>query len=43
MAATIVLAMAAPTWAETQGGPTAAMDGQWHFNNGPRVWFAYSR
>jgi hypothetical protein len=28
MAAAIVLAMAVPMWAETQGGPTAAMDGQ---------------
>ena len=28
MAATIVLAMAAPTWAQAQGGPTGAMDGQ---------------
>ena len=28
MAVAIGLAMAAPTWAQTQGGPTAAMDGQ---------------
>jgi hypothetical protein len=40
MAVAIMLAMAVPTWAQAQGGPTAAMDGQWHFS--PRVWFAYS-
>jgi hypothetical protein len=40
MAAAIGLAMAAPTWAETQGGPTAAMDGQWHFNLVPYMWMS---
>ena len=37
-AATIVLAMAAPTWAQAQGGPTGAMDDQWHFNLAPYMW-----
>ncbi len=35
----IMLAMAVPTWAQAQGGPTAAMDGQWHFGVTPYMWF----
>jgi hypothetical protein len=38
MAAAIVLALAAPTWAQTQGGPTGAMDDEWHFNLAPYLW-----
>jgi hypothetical protein len=38
MAAAIVLAMAVPTWAQAQGGPTGAMDDQWHFNLAPYLW-----
>jgi hypothetical protein len=35
MAWAVILALAAPAWAQAQGGPTAAMDGQWHFNLAP--------
>jgi hypothetical protein len=38
MAAAIVLSMAVPTWAQTQGGPTGAMDDEWHFNVVPYLW-----
>jgi hypothetical protein len=38
MAAAIVLAMAVPTWAQAQGGPTGAMDDQWHFTLAPYMW-----
>jgi hypothetical protein len=40
MAAAIGLTIAAPALAETQGGPTAAMDGQWHFNLVPYMWMS---
>jgi hypothetical protein len=36
----IVLATVVPTWAEATGGPTAAMDGQWHFVVAPYFWFS---
>ena len=39
MAAGIVLAMAAPTWAQAEGGPRSVMDGQWHFGVTPYMWF----
>jgi hypothetical protein len=29
----------APGRAQAQGGPTAAMDGQWHFAVTPYMWF----
>jgi hypothetical protein len=38
MTVAVVLAMAAPTWAQAQAGPTAAMDDQWHFNLVPYMW-----
>ena len=38
MAAAIVLAMAVPTWAQAQAGPTGAMDDAWHFNLVPYLW-----
>ena len=38
MAAVIGLAMAVPTWAETQDGPAAAMDDRWHLNLVPYLW-----
>lgn len=38
MAAMILLVLTAPTWARAQSGPTAAMDGRWHFNLAPYVW-----
>ena len=39
MAVAIVLVMALPTWAQDQGGPRVAMDGQWHFSVTPYMWF----
>jgi hypothetical protein len=36
----ITVATAAPTWAQAQSRPTAAMDGQWHFNLVPYVWMS---
>jgi hypothetical protein len=37
-AVAIMLTMAAPTWAQADGAPPAAMDGRWHFNLAPYVW-----
>jgi hypothetical protein len=39
IAAAFVLATAVPPWARAQTGPTAAMDGQWHFGVTPYAWF----
>ena len=38
--AVLLLAAASPAWAQGQPGPTAAMDGQWHFAVAPYFWFA---
>jgi hypothetical protein len=38
MAVAIVLATTLPAWAQAPSRPTAAMDGQWHFNVAPYVW-----
>jgi hypothetical protein len=38
VAVAMVLSMALPTWAESR--PTAAMDGQWHFNLAPYMWMS---
>jgi len=40
VAVAIVLATAAPTWAQAQGRPTAAMDDRWHFNVAPYMWMS---
>jgi hypothetical protein len=32
------VAAALPSWAQTEGGPTAAMDGAWHFTIAPYMW-----
>jgi hypothetical protein len=40
MAVGTMLALAVPTWAQVQGRPTAAMDGQWHFNLSPYMWMS---
>ena len=35
----LLVAAALPAWAESGGGPTAAMDGEWHFTVAPYMWF----
>jgi hypothetical protein len=37
-AAAALVAAAIPSWAQSQGGPTAAMDGAWHFTIAPYLW-----
>lgn len=37
-AAAGLLAAAVPSWAQPGGGPTAAMDGRWHFTMAPYMW-----
>jgi hypothetical protein len=39
VAVAMTLAIAVPSLAQAQGGPTAAMDGQWHFGVAPYMWF----
>jgi len=36
----LLLAVALPAWAQSEGGPTAAMDDQWHFTVAPYMWFS---
>ncbi len=38
--AALLLSAASPALAQGQVGPTAAMDGQWHFAVTPYIWFA---
>jgi hypothetical protein len=40
MAVATMLAAAAPTWAQAQGGPPGAMDGRWHFDVAPYLWMS---
>jgi hypothetical protein len=37
-AAATLVAATVPSWAQSQGGPTAAMDGAWHFTIAPYMW-----
>jgi hypothetical protein len=38
VAALALVAAALPSWAQSEGGPTAAMDGAWHFTIAPYFW-----
>lgn len=36
----LLMAAALPGWAQSEGGPTGAMDGEWHFTVAPYMWFS---
>jgi hypothetical protein len=40
LALVLLMAAALPGWAQSGGGPTAAMDGEWHFTVAPYMWFS---
>jgi hypothetical protein len=40
VALALLMAVALPAWAQSEGGPTAAMDGEWQFTVAPYMWFS---